>query len=275
MKILRSVLSAGAAALALSFLPASVALAQRANFVQEFAGSTILLANGDTLEGPLVLHRNEDVVRMTMPDNTISTLSAVAVQSFAVKGEQHDRRRDAFYYDDFYDARRGYYYGSPAFFNGPLPKRRERPDTSLVRVFRTYRWNRDNDYSDYKSPAFFEQLSSGPTVLLRREALVERPVYANGPYGYGYGGGFGGYPYGGASRYAGSYSEVKDNFYLGTPTGSIIPLRNPKKDLLSAYRKQARQIEQYAKQNNLDYTNARELAFIVNYANSLTGDQQP
>jgi hypothetical protein len=96
-------------------------------------------------------------------------------------------------------------------------------------------------------------------------------VYANSPYGYG---GFGGYPYG-ASRYAGSYSEIKDNFYLGTTTGSIIPLRNPKKDLLAVYRKQARQIEQYAKQNNLDFTNARELAYIVNYANSLTSDPQP
>lgn len=273
MKILRSVLSAGAAALVLSLFPASFALAQRSNFVQEFAGSTILLANGDTLEGPLVLHRNEDVVRMTMPNNTINTLSAVAIQSFAVKGEQFDGRRDAYYYDDFYDARRGYYYGSPAFFNGPLPKRRERPDTSLVRVFRTYRWNRDNDYSDYKSPAFFEQLSSGPTVLLRREALVERPVYAAGPYGYGgaYGGG---YPTG-PSRYAGSYSEIKDNFYLGTATGNIIPLRNPKKDLLAAYPKQARQIEKYAKQNNLNFTIARELAFIVNYANSLSEEKQP
>lgn len=270
MKIVRSGLSAVLVALVLGLMPASGALAQRSNFVQEFAGSTILLANGDTLEGPLVLHRNEDVVRMTMPDNTINTLSAVAVQSFAVKGEQVDRRRDAYYYDDFYDARRGYYYGSPAFFNRPLPKRRERPDTSLVRVFRTYRWNRDNDYSDYKSPAFFEQLSSGPTVLLRREALVERPVYAAGPYGYG--GGYGGY---GPSRYAGSYSEIKDNFYLGTSTGNIIPLRNPKKDMLAAYPKLARQIEKYAKQNNLNFTIARELAFIVNYANSLTEEKQP
>ncbi|OUJ74289.1 hypothetical protein [Hymenobacter crusticola] len=266
MKLMRTVFSAGLFAVVINLLLAGTAWAQRtsSSFVQQFAGGTVLLANGDTIEGPLALHRNEDVILVSMPNNTVSTLSAVAVQSFAVKGERLDRNRNQF--DDFYDARMGYYYGSPIY--GYTPRaRRTTPDTSLVRVFRVFRWNHDNDYSDFKSPAFFEQLSSGPTLLLRRESLVQRPVSYGSPYGFGGYGAYG-YPYG-VPRTMGYYTEIKDNFYLGTPSGTIISLRNPKKDLLAAFRQQAKQIEKYAKENQLDYTNARELAFIVNYANSL------
>lgn len=238
----------------------SGAQAQQSPFVQQFAGSTILLTNGDTLRGPVTLRRDQDVVMMALPDGTVTTLSAVAINSFAVKGEQQDSRRGNGYYDNFYDARNGYYYGNPLYRT-----RRDQSDVNRVRVFRTYRWNRGNDYSDFKSPAFFEQLSNGPRVLLRRESLVQRSVPTAGPYGYG---GYGGIPYG-AGRYAGTYTDMKDDFFLATPTGDIIPLRNPKKDLLAVFRGQARQLEQYAKDNRLSFTVARELAFIVNYANSL------
>jgi len=232
--------------------------AQQRALVQEFAGSTILLTNGDTLRGPLTLRRDQDVLLMAQPDGTLTTLSAVSVNSFAVKGEKVDNRRNNGYYDNFYDARNGYYYGSP-LDNRPLPRSRpELEDANRVRVFRTFRWNRGNDYSDFKSPAFFEQLSTGPRMLLRRESLVERTIN-NGPYGYGYG----------AGRFMGTYTDVKDDFYLATPTGNIIPLRNPRKDLLVVFQGQARQLEQYAKENKLSFTEARELAFIVNYANSL------
>ncbi|TGE28782.1 hypothetical protein [Hymenobacter metallicola] len=259
MKTLRSSFSVALAAI-LSFGGSTAAVAQQnVAFSQQFAGSTVLLTSGDTIQGPLVLHRNEDVIRLTMPDNTVSTLSAVAVQSFAVKGQKEDRRN----YEDFFDTRAGYYYGNP-YYSVPRP-RRERVDTSQVRVFRTYRWNHDKDYSDFKSPAFFEQLSGGPSVLLRREVLVERTIN-NGPmYGPGYGYGYGGYGVPSMSR----YRTMKDVFYLGLPNGNVLPLRNPKKDLLAIFRQQAKQIEQYAKGNKLDFMDPRELASIVNYANSL------
>jgi hypothetical protein len=253
--------------LLLTALLAGPARAQRSNnsYVQQFAGSTVLLTSGDTLQGPLVLHHAEDVIRVTLPDNTVNTLSAVAIQSFAVKGEKEQRRNT---YNDFYDARQGYYYGNP-YYNGMMPRqRRERVDTSLVRVYRTYRWNHDNDYSDFKSPAFFEQLSRGPQVLLRREILVERSVNS-GPYSYG-----GGYAYGGMPRYGGTYTEIQDRFYIGTPGGSVVPLRSPKKDLLVVFRPLAKQLEQYAKDNKLSFTEARDLAYIVNYANYLQAPKQ-
>ncbi|UYZ64250.1 hypothetical protein [Hymenobacter weizhouensis] len=231
-------------------------------FVQEFTQATVLLSTGDTLTGPVALHRSEDMLTMTLPDNSVRTLPAVAVQSFAVQGERYDPRRDQYYYDDFLDMRRGYYYGSPVFTALPPPRRRQRPDTALVRVFRTYRWNRNNDYSDFRSPAFFEQLSSGPTILLRREGLIERPVAYSGPYEA--------YSYGGApGRVAGFYTDVKDSFFLGLPNGTVLPLRNPRKDLLSYFGRHARQLEQYARQHSLSFTEPRDLAYIVNYANSL------
>ncbi|WP_157541759.1 hypothetical protein [Hymenobacter aerophilus] len=240
-------------------------LAQRGGgqgFTQQFAQGSVLLSSGDTLSGPLALHRGEETLTMTLPDNTVRTLPAVNVQSFAVRGEQQlDRSRERFYYDDFYAMRQGYYSGTP-YNIAPPPRRRERADTNLLRVFRVYRWNRDNDYSDFRAPGFFEQLSGGPVILLRREGLVERPITAASPYGYG---GYSGMP----GRPMGYYTEVKDNFFLGLPDGTVLPLRTPKKDLPNYFRAQARQLAQYAKTNNLNYTDARDLAYLVNYANSL------
>ncbi|UPL50761.1 hypothetical protein [Hymenobacter sublimis] len=234
-------------------------------FTQQFNRATVLLSTGDTIAGPLALHRSEEMLTMTLNDNTVRTLPAVNVQSFAVQGERYERSRERYYYDDFYSMRQGYYYGNPYFNTLPPPRRRERPDTTLVRVFRTYRWNRDNDYSDFRAPGFFEQLSGGPIILLRREGLVERPITYNGPYGYG------GYGYGGGlpGRAMGYYTDVKDSFYLGLPNGNVLTLRNPKKDLLNYFHTHSRQIEQYAKENKISYTEARELAYLVNYANSL------
>jgi hypothetical protein len=257
-------------AVLLLWLPLS-APAQRTGqgFTQQFSQASVLLSSGDTISGPLALHRGEDVLTMSLPDNTVRTLPAVNVQSFAVRGERYDRRREQYYYDDFYSMRQGYYSGNPYFNTTPVPRRRERADTTLMRVFRTYRWNRDNDYSDFRAPGFFEQLSGGPVILLRREGLIERPITSNGgPYGYGMGG-YGGMP---GSRPMGYYTDIKDNFYLGLPNGNVRPLRNPKKDLPSYFHTHARQLAQYAKTNNLNYADARDLAYLVNYANSL-GDK--
>jgi len=114
---------------------------------------------------------------------------------------------------------------------------------STLRVFRPY-------YVVSKSTlqptwAFFEQISDGPVVLLR----YQRPnaIMTAG----------------------GGYMSSLDNFFLALGVDQVLPLKYPRKDLLTFFKKQAPRIEQYVKENNLSYTNARELAFIVNYANSL------
>lgn len=262
MKSLRSALGGVLLVPALLLIAhgATHAQANGTGFVQNFAGGTVLLASGDTIEGPITFHRSEDVILVTMPDQTVSTLAAVAVQSFAVKGEQGNNLRQ---YDNFYTARQGYYHGNPGY-NRPAGRRVL--DAGQVRIFRVYRWNRGNDYSDFRSPAFFEQISGGPNVLLRRETLIQRPMNYASPYGYGMG------AYGmGMPRTIGYYTDVKDAFYLGLPDGNVLSLRNPKKDLLNAFRQQSKLIDKYAKENQLDYTKAQDLAYIINYANSLPG----
>ncbi|OUJ74290.1 hypothetical protein [Hymenobacter crusticola] len=111
------------------------------------------------------------------------------------------------------------------------------------RVFRPY-------YVMSKNPggpiwAFFEQISDGPVKLLRYQRFM---------------------PYAAMSA---SYTPSTDNFFLALGSNGVVPLRYPRKDVLSFFKKQAPQIEQYVKENDLRYTNARELSFIVNYANSL------
>ncbi|WP_324677689.1 hypothetical protein [Hymenobacter sp. GOD-10R] len=115
---------------------------------------------------------------------------------------------------------------------------------STLRVFRPY-------YVVSKSTlqptwAFFEQISDGPIVLLR----YQRP----------------------STIFTGSMIRMSslDNFFLASGTNNVLPLKSPRKDLLAFFKHQASRIEQYVKENDLRYTNARELAFIVNYANSLT-----
>ncbi|GGF25852.1 hypothetical protein [Hymenobacter cavernae] len=118
---------------------------------------------------------------------------------------------------------------------------------STLRVFRPYYVL--NKSSLQPTWAFFEQISDGPVALLR----YQRP-----------------------SQYVSAnmvYSTSVDNFFLALGTNNVLPLRATKKDLLAFFKQKAPQIEQYAKENNLHYTNARELAFIVNYANSLPAPQ--
>ncbi|WP_324677687.1 hypothetical protein [Hymenobacter sp. GOD-10R] len=114
---------------------------------------------------------------------------------------------------------------------------------SPLRVFRPY-------YVMSKNPtgpiwAFFEQISDGPVRLLRHQRFMLDAAMST------------------------SYTPSTDNFFLALGSNGVVPLRYPRKDVLSFFKKQAPQIEQYAKENDLRYTNARELSFIVNYANSL------
>ncbi|WP_149867201.1 hypothetical protein [Solirubrum puertoriconensis] len=242
------------------------ALGQR-NLVQQFDAATVVLTSGDTLRGPAALHTDRDVLLISMPDNSVRTVAALSVAAFATRGEKEHPANYFDQYYDFYDARRGYFYGNTGWGPLPMQARRQRPDTARVREFRTFRWNRGNDYSDFRSPAFFEQLSQGPVLLLRRESLTERPVSAADPmfrpyYAYA--------PIAALPRGTmGYYTTIRDQFFLGTPDGKVVMLRNPKRDLLAYFKPESDRVERYAKEHRLSFSEAHDLAFIVNYANSL------
>lgn len=239
------------------------------SYVQQFTAATVLLANGDTIRGPLILHHNDDNIRITMPNKAVRAFSPIAVKYFTVRGEINNNltenqpnHEEKPHPDDLsmrqigYSNSSGYSFNSRSSYKQALPLWLTRLDTLHLKVFRTYRWNRNPASSQFTVPVFFEQISDGPVYLLRRQELEKRVIrdYSNTS------------TYNQVTRF---YRPVKDLLYLGTPQGKVVPLRKPKKDLLSFYQNNSRQIQQYARRNKLDFNYSRELALIVNYANSI------
>ncbi|OON67423.1 hypothetical protein B0919_18335 [Hymenobacter sp. CRA2] len=222
--------------------------------VQTFMGSTVVLTNGDTLHGPLALRQDMDLLLITMPDRTVRTVPALAVRTFAVRGEliRHEgllaTTRDPL---------------GPGI--SPVQVRRRWHDVQRARPFLVYPWDHDRDNSAMTTPAFFERLNGGPFVLLRRQQLVQRSTAASDPY---LPSALGNLPYRRSSaRYY--YTDVRESFYLGTPQGTVVALRRPKRDLLAYFPAEADAIEQYARDNGLSFTDSFHLARLVDYANSL------
>ena len=131
---------------------------------------------------------------------------------------------------------------------------------ALTRIFHSYPypWSSKKAH-ELKMWAFFEELSEGPVRLLRREQ----------PVSYNY------MVPSNSNRRPNYYSTngMQTTFYLGTEEGKLVTLRKPKRDLLAYFPKEAPEIKAYAKDNDLSFKNARELAFLVNYANSLKATQ--
>ncbi|UOQ77068.1 hypothetical protein MUN84_21875 [Hymenobacter sp. 5516J-16] len=230
---------------------------------QQFDRAKVLVSTGETLLGEVLLFRSQnatDALTITLEDGSKRSFPAVNVQKFVVQGEQFDtfdRDQTQFYLYDFAPMRKGYYNGNPAFAGLAAPARLDQPNTNLSRVFRTYRWNRDNDYSDLLGYGFFEQLSAGPVALLRRDTKVVRSLNVPSAMPGSSGGG------------STSYSAIVAKLYLGLPNGNVLPLRDPKDDLLTYFSTYKTQIEQYAKEHKLGFKKPNELAYLVNYANSL------
>lgn len=112
--------------------------------VQQWPTGKVVLVSGDTIYGPLVFYRNEDVVNVQNPDGTVSAFSPVNVQYFVAQEQPSGR----------------------SF------------------VFRTLEWDMGREYTDFKKPTFFEQLNQGALTLMMREAYRSRTnsYYPNGVY---------------------------------------------------------------------------------------------
>ena len=200
--------------------------AQNYNAV-EWPQATIVLAGGDTVAGPVVFYRAEEVLHLNTGNETATTLTPVLDSSFRVEEE------------------------------------------GRLRQFRTYLWNRGKDYSDYRSPAFFEQLNTGNYSLLKRE-ILRQDIVRNDPFWNPYGN-FGGPPYGSHSF----MTSVQELFYIHTPKGNIISLRKPKQDVLRIFASHQKQIRKYVDDNDLKYNRKNDLIRIVKYYNSLTDPTEP
>lgn len=234
--------------LLLTALTAQTARAQQ--LVRRFAGSVVLLTNGDTLRGPLTLYSEKDIIMLRQADGTKRTFTPWLVRAFAVKGELTT-----------YDA----LLPSPTAPASPALDQLERDlasyvDTTDVRLFISYRPRRKAGLrpSETSAPGFYEMLCEGSVSLLQRESLrgQSMPIYSvhNGP--------------GSRLVLAMQYTLVS-SFFLFTPNGLLTPLRRPRRDLAELLPQQAPKLEHYASLNRLDYADAYQLRAIVRYANNL------
>ncbi|OUJ74292.1 hypothetical protein [Hymenobacter crusticola] len=193
----------------------------------QFAEGAVMLTSGAVVKGEISLDWMSNKLDLRAND-TIYTLPAQAVRVFAIRGETAPQKKEQY--------------------------------VALTRIFHSYSYPWSTKQApELKMWAFFEQLSEGPVILLRRKQPIS-------------------YTYVVASnnnqrlrRY--SNSEIQTTFYLTTDEGKLVTLRKTKRDLLAYFSKQAPEIKAYAKDNDLSFKNARELAFLVNYANSLQAPQ--
>jgi hypothetical protein len=201
-----------------------------------FPEAAVVLTTDTILTGALKLYPSKDVIYVTCANDSTYTLTAQLVQGFAVKDVSLTQQRT------------------------------RNTHVALERVFRTF------PLSTGKNPrlvtwGFYEQLSQGPgpVLLLRRETESPRYVVMPGnPVGVG------GFPTTPASPLSISMQPgfTKAAIYLRTTTGAVVRLRKPK-HILRYLPHQAQLLRAYVRQNGLRYANMRELAFLVNYANTL------
>ncbi|WP_324677691.1 hypothetical protein [Hymenobacter sp. GOD-10R] len=193
----------------------------------QFSEGAVMLTSGAVVKGEISLDRASNKLALKAND-TIYTLPTQTVRVFAMRGEQTPQKRGQY--------------------------------VALTRIFHSYSYPWSTKKApDFKMWAFFEQLSEGPTILLRREEPIQYS-YTSAPIGNQ------------RPRYY-TNTELRTTFYLNTNEGKLVTLQKPKRDLLTFFAKQASLIKAYAKENDLSFKDARGLAFLVNYANSLQAEQ--
>lgn len=197
--------------------------------VKEWREGKVVLTTGDTLAGSIVYRQKGELLQVQQGDGSTKTFSPVNVASFTVFNQK----------------------------------------TRRFQTFRSYRWSQRGDYSDFKTPAFFEVISEGKYTLVEREALAVRnqdpvPRYASaGRY-------YEAQP-DQIMRFNGSYTQVVavKQFYVLTPENELVALRNPKKDLPELFQDKAGAMQAFMKNRNLSYHNPTDLIPMIRHFNKL------
>ncbi|UYZ57549.1 hypothetical protein [Hymenobacter latericus] len=216
---------------------------------QQFASSTVVLTSGDTLRGPLTLHFDRDLLLLDLPDGRVRTIPAGEVRAFAVRGDGQPAEA-----------------ATPGMQTRPLRNGRGGQPWfgyNRARLFLVHRWNREQPKATLACPAFFELMSGGPITLYRRCSLVlRRAPWAGATFQNAAG-------FSGRQPLTDHYYAPAEKYFLGTPDGQIMRLHHPKRDVLAYFAREASAIAAYARRHHLRFTDARQLALLVDYANSL------
>lgn len=95
-------------------------------------------------------------------------------------------------------------------------------------------------------------------MLLRRQALVLKTQTFAGASG----------------AVSQSWVDKRDGLCLSLPNGSLVFVEKPQ-DFYSCFPAVIPQVQAFAREHNLGFTRPHEVAYLVNYANSLTAPAQP
>lgn len=129
-------------------------------------------------------------------------------------------------------------------------------------TFRTLNWDMGKVNSGFKKPTFFEELNRGALTLIMREnySISGNRNYSKAMsyYDPGY--------YAGES---GLDAQVIELYFILLPSGEIVSLRNPRRDLHVLFGEKSKDVKSYIKLNKLAYEKPHELVAIINYFNSL------
>ena len=252
-------------------------IAQRP-FVREFRTAAILLATGDTVQSNVLLHWNQDVLEVRKTGQALLMIPAAAIRLFGASQEivhqlsQEKGKAEKQNKGDelvFFDPTNKYAY---ARFNQPITpatavtpvsagaipiyvreaqrqkRYRKQPylyrmDSTRISIFRTFKLNKGLT-SSVGAPAFFEQLTDGPVLLLRRQRI---------------------------------YNQLHDDLYIVQPNtaemGTATQLHHPRKQLFTLFAAHSRQLKQYVKEKHIDFADTQSVVAFMAYANSLQPQQ--
>ncbi|KAA9326014.1 hypothetical protein F0P94_16485 [Adhaeribacter soli] len=221
------------------FVSGQQANAQRPlDFEMKWKNGILVLTNGDTIRGAASITLPHDLVVITSADSTVTSAIPANIRSLEVSDEQMKV--------------------TYRLANGPIQQRR---------IYKTFIWDRDNAYSNFRSPALFVMLVSGKHSLLLREERYERAPGQGRNLGASAVGAVGGVMAEQVTRMAMNQFNLTEKFYLLSPNQELKWLRQPKKDLLAYFPEKKKEIMQFATQNNLSFTKPEHLARIVEFCN--------
>lgn len=193
--------------------------------IQEWPAGTVTLNTGEVLEGSVTYYREQDIISVLDETGKLHSLSPVNVEQFEVQNEYGSRNH----------------------------------------IFKSIFWDQGKEFSDFKKPTFFEQLTDGNTTLLMRESYHKRNIDPNlvessngmvhDPMGYPI-----------DVLFA---DQIKPLYYVLKPDGDVMQLQSVRKDFLKYCGKRAGNIKSFVRKQKLRFDQPMDFTAIVNYYNTL------